>query len=1400
MIRPLTRILAILLACGLGSSGASEPRWRAGFARIDITPSEPVRMTGYADRDHASEGVQTPLHVRAIAIEFIGQPIHLLVSIENIGLSGKRINDLAQRIEQSLGVQRQQIVFANTHTHAAPDLVDGLDNILLAPLSDAEAQARQRYSEQLNAAVLRAAAEAVADRSAADISFGRGAVDFAVNRRLLRNGKWVTFGVQSDGPVDHDVLTLRVSGPDGTLRGVMFNYACHCTTLTGQYYKIHADWAGVASTQIEKINPGCVAICTIGCGADANPEPRGTPELATRHGMSLADEVMRIVQTPMSSVEQPIVSHFDYAGLPFDLPTADELNQRAKSEHLHYRRNAEHWMAELAEHRRLPATYPVPVQTWRFGDDMTMVFLGGEVVVDYALRLRRELNDPNLWISAYCNDVMGYVASERMRAEGGYEFDRSAVYYNLPGPWATGTEDLLIGRVHEMLQSDKPPPALTPPQARAGIRVPDGLEVQLVAAEPLIQDPINLAFGADGRLWVVEMGDYPGTDDSPEGRGRIKILSDSDGDGVYDAAQLFLDHLSFATAVHPWADGAIVAAAPDIFFARDTDGDGRADDRETWVTGFPLANPQHRVNGFAYGLDHSLHCASGDNLGEVTAVRTGLTHNASGHDVCLFPTTGAVEVISGRTQYIRSRNDWGQWFGNDNSHPMFHYPIKDRYLRRNRAVSLSGNQHQLFDPPSAPAVYPISNTADRFNDLHTAGRFTSACSSIVFRSDGLGVSLLGEAFVCEPVHNLIHRAHLVPEGSTYHAVRVEAELNQEFLASDDPDFRPVRVIEGTDGMLWVVDMQRPVIEHPQWIPESWQSRLDLRAGSDRGRIYRVAPAGSSPQIHLPDISGLAGPALVKQLTDPSGAVRDLAQQLLLMQPASASVTAALEQLLKTGDSPATRVQAIWCLEGMGHLDVMSIAEALHDNHFGVVCSAVLLSESRLDSHPYLLDHLAVLATHSDSRVKLQLALSLGECSHPTAGKILARMSIDPHQDFWLTRGLICSASHHAPAMLSACLKRLQDFDEESTSATMTDLLTSLIQTAAAGGDWASLDEIATVLQDVSANDSPAIPLATAYLDATKDIQPVGGSTHRLVSLHTEATDILIDENAESSRRCQSISLMGRGLADDTADERLLVDLISPRVPPMVQMAAITRLGQIGHPSGATALLRAWGGMSQPVREATVNQMLRLTPWRNQLLSAMERGSIQPHELTPAAKQSLQTIGDASSRALATRLLRPLGSADRDSLVSDYLRAIDATDGNGVRGGALFQTACAACHQPDAAGRMVGPSLSNLTNRTDRALLEAILDPNRAVDPQFLTYSVLTDDGRVFSGAIAEESGDNVTLALADASRVTIARADIDMLQNTGISLMPQGFESLLTPAAMADLLRFLQSGLEQPIR
>ena len=325
-----------------------------------------------------------------------------------------------------------------------------------------------------------------------------------------------------------------------------------------------------------------------------------------------------------------------------------------------------------------------------------------------------------------------------------------------------------------------------------------GFEVELVAAEPLVQSPIAFAWGADGKLWVVEMGDYPlGEDGKGKPGGRIKYLEDTNGDGKYTKATLFLDGLSFPTSVMPWGRGVIVTCAPEIFYAEDTDGDGKADVRRQLFVGFHPGNPQHRVNSLVWGLDNWIYCANGDSGGQIRSVKTGAEVDIRGRDFRIRPDEGLIDPQAGQTQYGRSRDDWGNWFGCNNSNPMWHFVLADQYIRRNPHSAAPEPRVPVSVTPGAARVYPISRTLPRFNDPGGANHFTSACSVMVYRDELFGPAFANNTFVSEPVHDLVHREIMTPRGVTFTSRRAIDEQQSEFLASSDNWCRPTTIQTGT---------------------------------------------------------------------------------------------------------------------------------------------------------------------------------------------------------------------------------------------------------------------------------------------------------------------------------------------------------------------------------------------------------------------------------------------------------------------------------------------------------------------------------------------------------------------------------------------------------------------------
>lgn len=443
-------LLLVSAAPGVGSA-QERALVPVGAARIDITPDHPVRLCGYSNRQTESEGVEQRLWAKALAIGGDEQPPAVLITVDSIGVPDYMVQDVARRLAGDTAVKRAHLAVCSSHTHTGPSLGGVIPLMFAGPIPPEHQQNIDRYTAELADSLEKVARAALADRRPGRLSWAEGTVGFAQNRRALRDGKWTGFGVADDAPVDHAVPLLRVTDAQGQLRAVLVNYACHCTSLGGRFNKINGDWAGYAQEFIERQHPGVVALVAIGCGADANPQPRDDLSYAVQHGQTLAQEVERLLAGQLRPVSGSVVGRIARIELPFDkLPTREELTARAaQPRSLGY--HAQVNLARLQRGEPLPTTLPYIVQTWTFGDDLAMVFLAGEVVVDYSLRLKRELDRSRLWVNAYANDVPCYIASRRVLAEGGYEVDGSMYYYDRPTHFAPEVEDLIIGTVKQLL-------------------------------------------------------------------------------------------------------------------------------------------------------------------------------------------------------------------------------------------------------------------------------------------------------------------------------------------------------------------------------------------------------------------------------------------------------------------------------------------------------------------------------------------------------------------------------------------------------------------------------------------------------------------------------------------------------------------------------------------------------------------------------------------------------------------------------------------------------------------------------------------------------------------------------------------------------------------------------------
>ncbi len=451
----LVWVLTATAALSCSTTDRGNPSWKAGAASTVITPSGPIWLAGYASRKHASEGKVHDLKAKALAIEDPAGNRALVITADLLGVTRELTARICERLRAKLGLPRHAIMIATSHTHTAPVLKGHLQPMYV--LRKAERERISTYTGFVEDQMVRVASQAFEKLGPATFSWGIGRCNFAVNRRNNSEAQVLELRERGalKGPVDHDVPVLRVSGSGDTLRAIVFGYACHCTVLDS--YKVSGDYAGFAQAALEKRHPGTVAMFFAGCGGDQNPLPRRQLHLASRYGEQLADAVSTMLETPLHPVQGRIKTIHGTVDLPFEkIPTPQDLESQSKDKNAYVRQRARWLQAIRREQGSLAPSYPYPVQAWRLGNakhPLLWIALGGEVVVDYALRLKKELIPGKTWVAAYCNDVMGYIPSQRVWEEGGYEGGGSMVYYGLPSRWATNIETAVVNKVLELARN-----------------------------------------------------------------------------------------------------------------------------------------------------------------------------------------------------------------------------------------------------------------------------------------------------------------------------------------------------------------------------------------------------------------------------------------------------------------------------------------------------------------------------------------------------------------------------------------------------------------------------------------------------------------------------------------------------------------------------------------------------------------------------------------------------------------------------------------------------------------------------------------------------------------------------------------------------------------------------------
>ena len=965
-----------------------------------------------------------------------------------------------------------------------------------------------------------------------------------------------------------------------------------------------------------------------------------------------------------------------------------------------------------------------------------------------------------------------------------------------------------------------------------------GFTLEIVAAEPLVSDPVDACFDEHGRMYVAEMHGYPFSQEptklNPAGggfknAGIIRLLEDTNVDGTMDSSTVFVDNISWPTSVRPYNGGVFVIAPGFLYYFKDTDGDNKADIREEILSGFGRGNVQSVSNGLEWGLDNKIYFAAGRNP-KTLLYRGKPLFPVGAVDLRFDPRTEEFEQVTGGLQFGHSHDAWGIRFVCSNSNHMQQVVYPQQYLSRNPYFVAQGLVRNVAKDGASAPVFRISppepwrivrqkwRALDKGYRLvinkqggyefipldpngkkgvvpteYPIGYFTSATGITIYTGDAYPQEYHGNAFVGDVGGNLVHRKTINTDNVVYASVR--ADQKTEFVRSTDNWFRPVNFVNAPDGSLYVLDMYRETIEHPYSIPAEIKKFLDLRGGHDRGRIYRMV----SPNMQrrpLVNLGAMSSSELVQQLGSHNGWTRETAQRLLWEQQ-DKSVVPALQDFLMTCENPLGRMHTLYALDGLQALTATNIMTGLSDKHPRVRAHAVKLSEPFLKQHPTLVTRLVKLAVDNSPHVRFQVAFSLGEVDSEVAVTGLAQIAMDPRTTAEIRTAMLSSCGNTADRVITQLIIA-KDYLDLPVSV---EMLTQFAIIIGSNPDAKPTNNLLAQL---------TLPGVTPNIQQTllaglgTGLRRRGSSLNAILSADTTPAELQqqVDQlfiraaiiakttSSELQRRIAAVKLLA--YADSQTAIESLPALLNPQSPRELQLAAVTSLGNHDPQVTTTPLLASWRTYSPELRRSVVDVMMKNSLAVQGLLAAVKADTIKRSDIERDKKQLLMKHPNTTVKAASIELFGNEVNTDRGKIVAQ-MQSVLKLDSDPVRGLEIFRKKCSICHQVGKIGIQVAPDLSSVKNKSAADLLIAILDPNREAQPNFNVYTVVTLQGQILTGIIATETSNSITLRRAEGKQDIILRSNIDELISTGTSLMPEGFEKELTPQNIADVIAFVKS-------
>ena len=1023
----------------------------------------------------------------------------------------------------------------------------------------------------------------------------------------------------------------------------------------------------------------------------------------------------------------------------------------------------------------------------------------------------------------------------------------------------SGTESS-HGRFHQQIEpaGDAPQPK-SPEASAAEVEVPEGFRLELVASEPLIKEPSCIAFDARGNLFVSELHGYNiegyldvlelnktgkldrevrrirwelrggkiAEEASRRQYGVVKRLIDSNDDGVMDRAEVWAGDLPPCYGMVPVDDGILVVCSPDILFLADRDGDGKAEVRETRFTGFQRRVMERGINNPRWGLDNWIYVGAGGQGGTITGPKLSVPVLLGNGDFRIRPDGSAIEPVNGRVgTFGLTMNAVGDRFPSSGGRPsIYALPLPYRYLKRNPYVATPETNHfavtynrgyRISRPhPWRLRRQQYAEWVKFYGERETDSNFFSGgCSGEIYTDKLFGANFEGNLFYCEPSLNLLHRCLISRDGAGYRGHRSNEEQTSELLASREQWFRPMNLRVGPEGALYIVDMYREIVEDYSAIPRFLQQQYGLEKGRGHGRIWRLVPEHYQRE-QWPDMTSLDSDELIR-LTNAVSLWRRLTAQRLLIERGDSSIANSLHGRLRNSANALQMNHLLYTLQGIDELEKADVAVALDHDAYEVRLHGLRLSESWLAGDDSLLKRVANLADDPDPRIRIQVALTLGESRDPKVAGVLLRMAENYGTERWMSAAIASASSTHYQEVLMGILgsdemkpgSRLLLRPLAATLAAQRDVpaLEHLLQTILRSetsaqlaclnggvdgleqGDqaWGDLGEVETsliVLLTTVPHDVRVLAVRLAVGLSMKD-NPI------LNLMFRKAVAVVEDGQLLVIRRRQAMEMLAYAPFDVLRP--VAVRMLNAAFPPELQLAAAESLGVREERGAGVALLEAWTGYTPRMREVVMSHLFSRVNRVVALLRAVEQGRIASGEISGIRREQLLRSGSADIAARARKLLVSPDSETELSGRGDLYRKALSAPRDHEKGKEIFNKHCLNCHRLGNKGFDVGPTLETILNKPDEGILLDLLDPSGKIEPDYRSYLLITRDGRFFTGLLRAESPTSVTLYQEKGQQVTILRTNIERVLASDVSLMPSNLHTVISPEGAADLIGYLR--------